>query len=263
MRCCGLPRVAIWEASRPIRPTSPGKRRSFHRPGSLRRRPRLGPTSPLSPNGDSAHAAATMLTRKNERKNASARTERLTNTAGGTHLRGQESPLRTRRVRAGGPSPPWAQGRPCTRRAGSSVRVRRGGETVTNFEISFPLYFQSFQVPRIGVLRAPMLTSNRRYACTIKIQRPFRLPSLRTHRPTRHPIHHHGRPNSRLPHLRWRADDRPVCVTKSPAIPATPTRKGTYRPTRNTLNSRILRHNSPSPGRLPRFAEAPHLTIPA
>jgi hypothetical protein len=27
--------------------------------------PRLGPTSPLSPNGASAHAAAKMLTRKN------------------------------------------------------------------------------------------------------------------------------------------------------------------------------------------------------
>src|ERR1039458_8096860 len=104
------------------------------------------------------------------------------------------------------------------------------------------------------------LTSNRRYACTIKIQRPFRLPSLRTHRPTRHPIHHHGRPNFRLPHLRRRADDRPVCVTKSPTNPATPSRKGTYPPKRNTLNSRILRHNSPSPGRLPRFADAspPH-----
>jgi hypothetical protein len=136
----------------------------------------------------------------------------------------------------------------------------RGGETVTNFEISFPLHFQSFQVPGIGILRAPMLPSNRRYACTIKIQRPFRPPSLRTHRPTRHRIHHDGHPNSRLPHLRRRAEDRPVCVTKSPAIPATPSRKGTYPPTRNTLNSRILRHNSPSPGRFPRFAEAslPH-----
>ena len=142
-------------------------------------------------------------------------------------------------------------------------RTADGDQPVTDFEISFPLHFQSFQVPRIGILRAPMLTSNRRYACTIKIQRPFRLPSLRTHRPTRHPIHHHGRPNSRLPHLRRRAEDRPVCVTKFSTNPATPSRKWTYPPTSITLNSRILRHNSPSPGRLPRFAEAPHLTIPA
>jgi hypothetical protein len=123
----------------------------------------------------------------------------------------------------------------------------RGGETVTGFEISFPLHFQSFQVPGIGILRAPMLTSNRLYARTIKIQRPFRLPSLRTDRPTRHPIHHHGRPNSRQPHLRRRADDPPVCVTKSPTKPATQSRKGTYLHTSITLNSSILRHNSPSP----------------
>src|ERR1019366_7608715 len=146
---------------------------------------------------------------------------------------------------------------------GPAFAYCRGGQAVTNFEISFPLHFQSFQVPGIGILPAPMLTSNRRYACTIKIQRPFRLPSLPTHRPTRHPIHHHGCPDFRLPHLRRRTEDRPDCVTKLPAIPATPSRKMAYLRTRNTRNSRILRHNSPSPGRLPRFAEAPHLTIPA
>ena len=36
MRRCGGPRVAIWEASRPIRPISPGKRRSM-KMGSHRR----------------------------------------------------------------------------------------------------------------------------------------------------------------------------------------------------------------------------------
>src|ERR1017187_5290397 len=63
-------------------------------------------------------------------------------------------------------------------------------------------------------------------------------------------------------HLRRRADDRLVCVTKSPTSPATPSGKGAYPRKSNTLNSRILRHNSPTPalppsrgrlGRLPRF----------
>src|ERR1039457_4374024 len=67
----GLLPISRLGAGNPNFAITPANRRSFHRPGSLRRRPRLGPTSPLSPNGDS-HAATTMLTRKNERKNASA-----------------------------------------------------------------------------------------------------------------------------------------------------------------------------------------------
>src|ERR1035441_9303324 len=54
-------------------------------------------------------------------------------------------------------------------------RLSRRRQTVTNFEISFPLHFQSFPVPRIGVLRAPMLPSNRR--CTHH-QNPAALPAL-------------------------------------------------------------------------------------
>ena len=136
--------------------------------------------------------------------------------------------------------------------------------TVTNFEISFPLHFQSLQVPGIGLLPAPMLPSNRRYAYTTKIPRPLHPPRLPAHRPTRRPLHRHGRPNLRLPHLRNRAQDRPVCVTEFPASPATASRKGTYPRTTNALNSRVLRHNSPSQGpppcrgrvaRLPRFDE--------
>ena len=143
--------------------------------------------------------------------------------------------------------------------------------TITNFEISFPLHFQSVQLPGIGSLPAPMLTSNRRYAYTTKIPRPLRLPRLPAHHPTPRPLHHHVRPNLRLPHLRNRAQDRPVCVTKSPAIPATPSRTGAYQRTSNTLNSRILRHNFPSPApppsrgrprRLPPFGEAPHISRP-
>jgi hypothetical protein len=138
---------------------------------------------------------------------------------------------------------------------------------VTNFEISFPLHFQSFQVPGIGTRPAPMLPSNRRYARTTKIPRPLRL----SHRPTQPPLQHRGRPNLRPPHLRRRADDPPVCVTKSLAIPATPSRRETYPRTSNTLDFRILRHNFPGPGplpsrgrprRLPRFGEASQSAAP-
>jgi hypothetical protein len=54
-------------------------------------------------------------------------------------------------------------------------------------------------------------------------------------------------------------------------IPATPSRTGAYQRTSNTLNSRILRHNSPRPApppsrgrprRLPPFGEAPHIAAP-
>src|ERR1035438_1470550 len=44
-----------------------------------------------------------------------------------------------------------------------------------------------------------MLPSNRRYADTTKIPRPFRLPRLPTHRPTRRPLHRHGPPDFHLP----------------------------------------------------------------
>ena len=83
-----------------------------------------------------------------------------------------------------------------------------------------------------------MLPSNRPHAHTTRIPRHLRFPRLPPHRPTRHPIH--------LPHLRRRADDPPVCVTKSLAIPATPSRRETYPRTSYTLDFRILRHNSPS-----------------
>ena len=79
------------------------------------------------------------------------------------------------------------------------------------------------------------------------------------------PFHHRGRPNFLLSHLRTRTQDPPVCVTKSLAIPATPSRNGAYLRTRNTLDSRVLRHNSPSPGpppsrrRLCHFQPAPQL----
>src|ERR1039458_7868096 len=105
-----------------------------------------------------------------------------------------------------------------------------------------------------------MLPSNRRYADTTKIPQP-RL----SRRPTLPPLHHHGRSDSRLPHLRRRTEDRPVCVTKFLTIPATPSRKGTYLRTRNTLDSRVLRHNFPRPGpppsrrRLCHFQPAPQL----
>ena len=142
-------------------------------------------------------------------------------------------------------------------------RAADGDKPSPTLRFLFLFIFNRSKSHGIGIFRAPMLPSNRRYAGTTKIPRPLRLPRLPAHCPTRPPLHHRGRPDFRLPHLRWRAEDRPVCVTKSRTIPATPSRKGTYPRTRNTLNSRILRHNSPSPGRLPRFAEAPHLTIPA
>ena len=143
--------------------------------------------------------------------------------------------------------------------------------TVTNFEISFPLHFQSFKPRESESLHAPMLPSNRRYAYTTKIQLLLRPPRLPAHRPTRRPLHLRERPNFRLPHLRMRAEDRPVCVTISPVIPATTSSKWTYPCTRNTLNFRILRHRSPSPGpspsrgrlgRLPQVAQTPQSAAP-
>src|ERR1035437_2080507 len=54
-------------------------------------------------------------------------------------------------------------------------------------------------------------------------------------------------------HPRRRPGDRPVCVTKSPAISVTHSGKGAYAHTRNPSASRSLRHslrhNAPSPGR--------------
>jgi hypothetical protein len=143
---------------------------------------------------------------------------------------------------------------------GPAFAYCRRRQTVTNFEISFPLHFQSFQAPRIGILRAPMLPSNRRYADITRIPRPFRHPRLPAHRPARRPFPHRGRPILPQSHLRRRAADRRDCVTKSPTIPATQSRKGTYPRTSNILDFRILRHNSPNPGpplRRPRLCYLP------
>ena len=135
-------------------------------------------------------------------------------------------------------------------------RTADGDQPVTDFEISFPLHFQSFPVPGIEILRPPMLPSNRRYADTTKIPRPFRLPALPTHRPTRPSPSSPWAPDVHLPHLRRRADDRHVCVTKSLVISATPSKKWTYLRTSNTLDFRILRHNSPSRRRLRRVPDS-------
>src|ERR1019366_2109451 len=60
------------------------------------------------------------------------------------------------------------------------------------------------------------------------------------------------------------ADDRPVCVTKSHAIPPSPCSNGAYPRTSNTLDPRIFRHNSPTRWRLRpvpdprRHAHQPH-----
>ena len=97
----------------------------------------------------------------------------------------------------------------------------------------FPLHFQSSLAPKVGIVPAPMLTSNRIYADTSKILRPLPLPRLPPHRPTRHPLHyrrrvrlpHRSRPILRISQLRMRLPDRPVCVTKLPAIPATQSRE--------------------------------------
>src|ERR1019366_7472296 len=107
----------------------------------------------------------------------------------------------------------------------------------------FPFIFNRFQLPGIGALPAPMLPSNRRYARTTKIRLPLRPPSPPAHRPARDPFSHRGRPILPQPHLRRRAEDRPVCVTKLPTNPATPSSTGTYPRTRNTLDSPILRHS--------------------
>jgi hypothetical protein len=49
------------------------------------------------------------------------------------------------------------------------------------------------------------------------------------------------------PSPRRRTGDRPVCVTKSPPMSATHSRKMAYPHTRNTHGFRILRHNAPAP----------------
>src|ERR1035438_931952 len=58
-----------------------------------------------------------------------------------------------------------------------------------------------------------------------------------------------------------RADDRHVCVTKSLAISATQSNTRTYPRTSNTLDFRILRHNSPS-RRRPRLVPGRHAHQP-
>jgi hypothetical protein len=49
------------------------------------------------------------------------------------------------------------------------------------------------------------------------------------------------------PSPRKRTCDLPVCVTKSPLLSATHSRKMTYPHTRNTHGFRVLRHNAPAP----------------
>src|ERR1035437_1156914 len=49
------------------------------------------------------------------------------------------------------------------------------------------------------------------------------------------------------PSPRKRTGDRPVCVTKSPPMSATHSRKMAYPHTRNTHGFRVLRHNTPAP----------------
>jgi hypothetical protein len=49
------------------------------------------------------------------------------------------------------------------------------------------------------------------------------------------------------PSPRKRTGDRPVCVTKSPPMSATRSRKMTYPHTRNNHGFRVLRHNAPAP----------------
>ena len=153
----------------------------------------------------------------------------------------------------------------------SRATGRNGILLVSSFSTFFFPSFQLVKDPKIEILPAPMLPSNRRYAYTTKIPRPLQPPRLPAHRPTLRPLHLRGRPNFRLPHLRMRAEDRPVCVTKSPVVPATTSSKWTYQRTRNTLNFRILRHKSPSPdplpsrgrlARLPQFAQAPQSAAP-
>src|ERR1019366_9574942 len=85
-----------------------------------------------------------------------------------------------------------------------------------------------------------MLTSNRIYADTSKILRPLPLRRLPPHRPARHPLHcrrrlrlhRPSRPILRISQLRTRLHDRPVCVTKPPAIHATqPKAENRFTPT--------------------------------
>src|ERR1022692_1766591 len=61
----------------------------------------------------------------------------------------------------------------------------------------------------------------------------------------------YGLPIPRLSRPWRRPGDRPVCVTKLPAIPATRSGKGTYPHTGNPPHSWVLRHNALSPAASP------------
>src|ERR1019366_1060180 len=62
----------------------------------------------------------------------------------------------------------------------------------------------------------------------------------------------YGLPIPRLSRPWRRPGDRPVCVTKLPAIPATRSGKGTYPHTGNPPHSWVLRHNALGPRSQPR-----------
>src|ERR1039457_1645937 len=85
------------------------------------------------------------------------------------------------------------------------LRVRLAG--FTNFEISFPLHFQSFHPPENRNPSRPNATLES--AICMHHQNPVAPPASAPSctSPARRPPHHRGRPNFRLSHLRRPADD--------------------------------------------------------
>src|ERR1019366_5648626 len=121
----------------------------------------------------------------------------------------------------------------CTRNRTTPCRIRC---LASSPHLSFfPPSFQSLPDPKSRILPAPMLPSNRRDACPTQTPRP------------RYPRRLHCHPIPIPSHCWKRPGHPPVCVTKSPAIPATQSGKGIYLHTRNTPSSRGLRHKTPGP----------------
>src|ERR1039458_4381807 len=119
-------------------------------------------------------------------------------------------------------------------------RIGKAWSANRQLQTFFPLHFNYLQIrkseflpprcyPRIGGMHIPPQS---RIAQTRYLL--YGLPIPRLSRPFRRP------------------GDRPVCVTKLPAIPATRSGKGTYPHTRNPPHSWVLRHNALGPRSQPR-----------
>src|ERR1039457_3272070 len=175
------------------------------------------------------------------------------NAASGTHLRGQESPRPDAPRACRRPEPPMAA-KPAMHAARRVQRSRAadGDKPSPTLRFLFLFIFNRSRYEK-SESSAPQCYP--------------RIGDMQTPPKSRSPSAFHAFLHIVLPHsplLLWGGWGGCVFLSpkNSPPVPPTPSRKWTYQRTRNTPDSRILRHNSPSLGRFPRFAEAPHLAAP-